>query len=234
MKTLTFATIALTAALYSLNAAAFMEVQLNLTEQKTGSAPETAIPAEGSVSTRPSSISQNEAGGVTVKVENVECLKGKAIVLDDNSDKLSAGVYFDRDRTCKPASAGKVYLHLDWVSLKHETGNLGFISMQNTKFQSILTLMFSYNKTDIVVLGDKDIELKEITKIGEPLSVDIMLDLTSWKYEVKLDGKKSAEGDMAKTEDKAYACAGVFTTNPAKASFAISNVVISPEPASVK
>ncbi|MHB9138095.1 MAG: hypothetical protein ACYC4Q_01685 [Victivallaceae bacterium] len=234
MNPLKLVTIALITVLCSLNAAAFMEAQLNLTEQKTGSSPETAVPSEGSVSTKPSAIAQNEAGGVTVKVDNVECLKGKVIVLDDNSDKLSAGVFFDREKVCKPASAGKVYIHLDWVSLKHETGNIGFVSMHNTKSQSIFALMFSHDKTGIAVLGDKKIDLKDITKAGVPLSVDIMLDLNSWKYEVKLDGKKSAEGDMAKTEDKLYAYTSIFTTSPAKASFAITNVAISPEPISIK
>ena len=227
--------------LWSPLALALIEVQADCEQFPVDAKPETAPPTAGSVATKPSGWGMDEVAGTRVRVAAIKAFNGKGIVLESKlggAHGQCSYVIFGSRGSSDNTVSGKVYAHFDWVTISAERGNVGGVTLKNAKSQQILTLMFSGKgqglsmvaKDISVVAGNKTTELADVVELGKPVAVDVMLDLDQWSYEISVDGKKSADGALPKTDDNSFLNICFSTATSGISTFAIKNVIISPSP----
>ena len=162
----------------------FDPIKVELANDEAGKPLLTQPPTAGPVISRPANI----VAGSSIKVENVEQFKGKAIVLKDASCM----------NFCFMLSSGKYLFHFEYLGMK-SAGN-SFFGVKNSKSEGIMTLMFTNDQTDIYVITDANTRYNAVLTKDTPAAFDVIIDLDAWTFSVDVNGKIMANGPLANKE----------------------------------
>ena len=194
-------------------------------------------------------MTTNESAGATVKIESVATLLPSkaddeesatpapmnlwgenAAVLNDESPEKNAAIYFVGGPENNAAYDGKVFIRFDWLNLSRTTGNVGFVNLINPQYAHVFGLCFVSNQTDLIIVGETEVNLPLALANKKPARIDIVIDIAQWSYVLSLNGTKMAAGGLTTCESKSFWRIGFGTSSAGISRFAIDNVTISAYP----
>jgi prepilin-type processing-associated H-X9-DG protein len=152
----------------------------------------TAIPTQKIISPIdvPTYISKGD--GLSATVMTIDVLGKKALVIEDNSEKLGQNIAF----SIEPVSNGYYRIKFQVAILSGSKGFPLIFDVRNSDSKKLFTLGF-VNRTDVQMIMDdgKKIELKEVlSKEHATAIVQMDIDLVKWQYELQINNELRANG----------------------------------------
>ena len=192
------------------------KVALDLDDQAVG-APVSTQPVAGVIS-KPTYVSQGE--GLAAKVEDVPALKGKALLIGDNSEPLSQNIAFSIDAI----KTGKYGAAFDYCPVKCGASHIAVFDVRNSAQKQIFTLAMHANKSDLsIIIDGKTFPFNKALNPDDPAHFDLTIDLGSWSYQLSVNGGKLSDGALNSVAD--HDLVGMVFWTPGVSEFAIKNLV---------
>lgn len=191
-------------------------VILEMEDQAPGS-PITTQLVVGSIR-KPTYVSKGE--GLSAKVENVPALKGKALVIGDNSESLSQNIAFSID----VIKDGKYSIKFDYIPLKSSKSHIAVFDLRNSASKQIFTMSMHNNMSDLfIVIDGKAQHFTGILSPDAPAKFDLTIDAYKWNYQLLVNGNKVANGALNLVDN--HNLVGMVFWTPGTSEFAIKDLV---------
>lgn len=192
------------------------KVKLDVEDQETNS-PINTQTVIGTIR-KPTYVSHGE--GLTAKIKNVPALKGKALIIGDNSEKLGQNIAFNID----PVKSGKYEIKFDYLPLKSENSHVAVFDLRNSASKQFFVLTMHNNMNDLsIIIDGKEKLLTNTFTLDNPASFSMIINFDNWTYELSVNGKNVADGALSSLD--VHNLSGMVFWTPGISEFAIKNLV---------
>ncbi|MEI8247110.1 MAG: H-X9-DG-CTERM domain-containing protein [Lentisphaerota bacterium] len=192
------------------------KVKLDVEDQETNS-PINTQTVIGTIR-KPTYVSQGE--GLIAKIKNVPALKGKALIIGDNSEKLGQNIAF----TIDPVKSGKYEIKFDYLPLKSENSHVAVFDLRNSASKQFFVLTMHNNMNDLsIIIDGKEKLLTNTLTLDNPASFSMIINFDNWTYELSVNGKNVADGALSTLDVHNLSDMAFWT--PGISEFAIKNLI---------
>lgn len=192
------------------------KVRLMVEDQADGSS--VNIQSGAGVISKPTYVSKGDK--LTAKIKQIPALKGKALVIGDNSTILNQNVAF----SINPVNSGAYKIEFEYATLSCSNNSVMVFDLRNSEQKQIFVLAVKNNMRDISVGVNGEMKLFANTfEPNKAAKICLMVDLDNWSYKLLINDVEKANSSLQTVNVHSLATM-VFWT-PGLSEFAIKNLV---------